>query len=148
MAGFETYLEVIRPSDLQLLKLRFYGLELGPPPSAGNPGQLVQRQPFPALVIVELPPQSIGEQSFFETPGFTPNPDPDAPADPTRPADPAADVPPPMPPVGARLSGPSWLVFDISGRTPIPYTVKGILDACRGRADPCFGAEAPAGDAG
>ncbi len=125
----ESYLEVIRPSDLQLLKFRFSGLMVNPPPSA-DPGQLVGVPNCPPLIVVEFPPQSIGEQSFFETPGFTPDPDPDAPSG--APADPTSNEDPPAGPVGSRLSGPSWLVFDVSGRLPIPYTAKGILDACRG----------------
>ncbi|HOV49471.1 MAG TPA: hypothetical protein PLM06_12645, partial [Anaerolineae bacterium] len=54
---------VLRSDDLLLVRFHFFGLQL-----QGQPAQLVKAPGASiALIIVEFPPQSIGEEAFFET---------------------------------------------------------------------------------
>lgn len=115
---------VLRPDDLLLLRFHFHGLKLQQV-SAGQPWTLVKdppNQPKP-LIIVEFPPQSIGEEAFFETTAIPPPTGQPPPTD-----TPNALKPPGQ--VGAFLSGPTWLVFNVTGQTPVPYTLAGLLAAC------------------
>jgi hypothetical protein len=120
---------VLRPDDLLLLRFHFHGLRLLQPQSSGQPWLLVKNPPGETkpLIIVEFPPQSIGEEAFFETlgipaPGDQPDPPPGTPPD--------VDNPLRQLPVQAYLGGPTWLVFNVANQTPVPYTLAGLLAAC------------------
>ena len=108
---------LVRGTDHLLLAVRFVGLELrtGPPPV------LVRRGREPGHVVVDLGPQHVLEQAFFETAG------PDVKASPSQ------SAPPPgsdalAHPVRTSLAESSRLVFSVTTQE-IPYTVDGLLDA-------------------
>jgi hypothetical protein len=121
---------VLRPDDLLLLRFHFHGLRLQHQ-AAGQPWLLVKNppdQPKP-LIIVEFPPQSIGEEAFFEKVDGVSLPTDQPPPDPPDPAN-SEDLRPP--PVNAYLSGPTWLVFNVANTVPVTYTLPGLLAACVG----------------
>lgn len=104
---------VLRPEDLMVLRFEFRNLRLRN--CIGEPPRL---EPFGIdrpLVIVHFPPQHLAEQVFFEasTAAFSEEPTP--------------------PPILARVSGPSRLVFDPqldpSGRSQWPSTLPFTLSA-------------------
>lgn len=121
---------VLRPEDLLLLRFYFHGLKLKAPESDGQPWLLVKNPPGEPkpLIIIEFPPQSISEQSFFElvkgvaAPNGQPPPDPPDPIESETPTKPGE--------VKARLSGPTRLVINVADQVPIPYTLTGLLMAC------------------
>ncbi len=106
---------VVRPEDLLVLKFEFrnLNLEIG----KGQPPKLVpatggQGRPRPPALVVNFPPQHVGEQTFFETEEKN-NPHNEAPKF----------------PIEARLAGWSRLVFAIpKGTTFIPYTLPSLLN--------------------
>jgi len=120
---------VIRPHDMLVLKFEFRNLSLN---TTGDAPQLVRdNSEQPAYIIVHFPPQHIAEQAFFEVdkklpvkdayrpPEVDPDPDADKPGgDPLRP-----------PPIHARLSGPSRLVFEVPEEVQkIDYTLQALLN--------------------
>ncbi len=125
---------ILRPDDLLLLRFHFHGLKLQSPQSSDQSWTLIKdppNQPKP-LIIVEFPPQSIGEQAFFEETGISPptgEPPPPPPGQPPPPPD-SGQTPKPPGQVGAFLSGPTWLVFNVANQNAIPYTLAGLLGAC------------------
>ncbi len=115
---------VLRSDDLLLVRFHFHGLMLQGSPSNGQPAQLVKIPNVNAqTIIVEFPPQSIGEEAFFEAP----SPPIPPPAGEPAPTDTSET---PTFPARAFLSGPTWLVFQVSATPPIPYTLAGIFAAC------------------
>ncbi|MDO8586001.1 MAG: hypothetical protein Q7T82_03080 [Armatimonadota bacterium] len=98
---------VIRPQDLLALKFEFINLTLK---TSGGPAKLVRTEAGkPACIVVQFPPQHIGEQAIHE--------------------DAAGNPRPPDPPVGSRLAGPSRLVFAVPSKTQeIPYTLDALLN--------------------
>lgn len=115
---------VLRSDDLLLVRFHFFGLQLQGPPADGQPAQLVKAPGASiAIIIVEFPPQSIGEEAFFEA-SSPPIPPPVGEPSPTD----TSQIP--TFPVRAFLSGPTWLVFQVSTPPPIPYTLAGIFAAC------------------
>ncbi len=121
-------LDVIRPHDMLVLKFEFRNLSLN---TTGAAPQLVRDDSEqPAYIIVHFPPQHIAEQAFFEVdkklpvadayrpPEVDPDPDEDTDPDELRP-----------PPVQARLSGPSRLVFEVPEEVQkIDYTLQALLN--------------------
>ncbi len=89
----------------------------------------------PARLILELPPQSFGEEALLDATG------PEAPVNPPageafpekrNTTNNAAQVLRPLPSVKLRMAGPSRLAFTMpAGVTSLPYTFAGILEACR-----------------
>jgi hypothetical protein len=100
--------DVLRPDDLLVMRLDFYNVSLVSDP-AGAGRRLVRTTPAHALVGVTLPPQSFGERTF----------------DATHPVE--------QPPIDARLSGATWLLFRVpkSELLKVPYTLTDILALLR-----------------
>lgn len=107
-------LRVARPQDLLLLTFRFKDLYLktrpGKAPSVTPSG--TKEHYRPGYLIIELPPQSIIEQAFYER------------DDSVQPPVPAGQPLPP--PIQSRISGASRLVFEVDH--PIDYSLDGLLD--------------------
>lgn len=116
---------VVRPEDLLALRLELENLVVRP----GNPPMLQRGAGSgSALLIVHFPPQSIAEESFFETrPPGTSNPPPPKPGTPQE-AEPAGSDPL-VRPARARIAGESRLVFAVPPGFSVPYTLEGVLGA-------------------
>lgn len=121
---------LLRTADLVSIGLTTNGLTLsrpdgaGPDLEGGAPARLLRQGSKPALITLTLPAQSFGEQAFFEaTPAVT-----DRKADPMAP-----ESEQPLPRTARRRqAGTSRLVFRLRATvTEVPYTVEGILQACR-----------------
>jgi len=101
---------VVRPDDLLVLKFEFrhMTLQVGP----GRPPQLVRTPNAPRpIIIVHFPPQHVVEQAFRES---------------------ESSSEPVTFPIGARIAGPSRLVFEVPDELPvIPYTLEALLDWSR-----------------
>jgi len=111
--------EIIRPNDLLHLTFDFHNLALK---SKSGGLELVRAKTGNAYIVVTFPPQSFGEESFFEVAAVPPSSnDPDAASvgeDPTK------------PPIQALISGKSWLVFRVpDAALPITYSLAGLLQA-------------------
>ena len=103
-------IEVRRPDDLLVLRLRLRNLELK---TDGNGPRLI-RQPenAQALLLVDFPPQSFGEEAFMLEEG--------------------KGLLPPLPSARVRMSGPSRLAFTMpKDQSELPYTLAGVLAAMR-----------------
>jgi len=106
----EFAVEVVRPDDLLVLTLDFYNIRLV---AAGGTAKDIERiGAGDGFVVAHFPPQSFGEQAFFETEsGASP------------PSDPLLG-----PPVTSRIAGPSRLVFRVApALLPCPFTLESIL---------------------
>ncbi len=115
--------DVLRADDFLVMSLDLQNLALLPAQGT-RPVRLARAQVSESRIVVALPPQSFGEESFFETsPGVKPQPpDPDAGKDQSEGL--------PDGPARVRMSAPTYLVFRIGDHVlPIPYTIEGILDA-------------------
>ena len=107
---------VIRPEDLLYLTFDFINVKLNIATTEPPTLKLIDGSKQ-AFVIVNFPPQHIGEQAFFV------NDDAHFPLLPFQESDPI------MNPVDSRMSGPSRLVFQIpNGSEPIPYNLIALLD--------------------
>jgi hypothetical protein len=110
---------------------------------AGSPPTLAIAGPGAAYVTLHFAPQAIAERVFFaagtkntqEQDGHVDQQtgEPPAPSPSPTPLEPLA-----APPIGTRISYPSRLVFRFeeeklrsAGIWPVPYTLAGILEACR-----------------
>lgn len=117
---------VLRPADLLALRLELRNLAVTP----GQPPRLKKAGDGAATLIVHFPPQSIAEETFFETPADDtsnqppPRPTPDKP----EPAGGGQETPT-GPPVRARIAGESRLAFAIPDGFDVPYTLEGVLAA-------------------
>lgn len=114
---------VLRPDDFLAVGFAFVNLRL----EQGATPRLVRADAAaPAFVILQLPPQHVLEEAFFESAG---------PALPLARDDADArrsSATLPSPPVKGRLSGPSRLVFRVpTGIDEVPYTLAALLEACR-----------------
>lgn len=123
-----------RPDDLMVAELTLHNLRVvpGAPPTLRRVD--ARRD---AVLVVELPPQSFGEEAFLDRTG------PEVPS--VLPGEFPSEVPPdrnvptaeaePLPPLGGtrlRMAGPSRLAFTMpDGVTSVPYTLEAVLDACR-----------------
>jgi hypothetical protein len=106
----ERGIEVRRPDDLLVLELRLRNLELK---TDGDGPRLVrQAENTQALLLVDFPPQSFGEEAFLAEDGMEPVP--------------------PLPAARVRMSGPSRLAFVMPpDQSDLPYTFAGVLAAMR-----------------
>lgn len=131
----EFRISVRRPQDLLVFDLVFVGLEF-----AANPPRL-ERQAASAYIVVEFPPQSFGEQAFFEVaeeedynpvtnekievtshPGYPPKNVPGG----------DEEVPKNLPSAHIRMSGRSRIAVTMpNGETTIPYDLASMLAALR-----------------
>ncbi|HET6960668.1 MAG TPA: hypothetical protein VFI56_28975 [Vicinamibacterales bacterium] len=113
---------VVRPTDLVALRLQLQNLVV----TAGSPPRLRKTAAGAAYLVVHFPPQAITELAFFETkPKGTTNPA--NPPDGTH--DDGGSQPPTPPPVRARISGESRLVFSVPDGFNVEYTLQGVLTA-------------------
>jgi len=116
---------VLRPADLLALRIELRNLAVTP----GQPPRLKKAGSGPATLIVHFPPQSITEQTFFETPaGNATNPPPPRPT-PDEPEPAGGQDTLTGPPVRARIAGESRLAFSVPDGFDAPYTLEGVLAA-------------------
>ncbi|SFJ50386.1 hypothetical protein SAMN04515648_4346 [Phyllobacterium sp. CL33Tsu] len=117
---------VVRPRDMLVLRLEFINLTV----SGGAKPRLKKSAAGSASLIVHFPPQTITEETFFETPPTaTHNPDPPRPGTPPKPEPGGAEALT-GPPVRARIAGESRLAFKVPDGFDIPYTLEDVLAAC------------------
>ncbi|MFN6999493.1 MAG: hypothetical protein ACK4ST_05590, partial [Elioraea tepidiphila] len=118
---------VVRAEDLLAIRIELRNLAVTP----GTPPRLRKSGTAAAHLILHFPPQSITEETFFETrPAGTTNPKrPDGTNDKDDP--PGGTETPKPPPVRARIAGESRLAFAVPDGFDIPYTLEGVLAACR-----------------
>ncbi len=116
---------VVRPGDLLALRLELYNLVV----QAGAPPTLRKTATGAAYITVHFPPQTITEKTYFEAkPTGMENPDrPDGEAD--KPDPPGGTEAPGPPPINARISGESRIVFKVPDGFVADYTLQGVLDA-------------------
>ncbi|WP_253958358.1 hypothetical protein [Rhizobium sp. WYJ-E13] len=119
---------VVRPDDLVALRIETRNLTI----VAGTPPRLKKQASGAANIILHFPPQSITEETFFETrPSGTQNPAAQRPDEQVK-QDPAGGSETPRtPPIRARIAGESRLVFQVPDGFDVPYTLEGVLDACQ-----------------
>ncbi len=116
---------VVRPRDLLVLRFELSNLTVSP----GKPPRLQKAGSGAAHLIVHFPPQTITEQTFFETrPAGTSNPPPPRPGTPDKP-EPGGSEALTGPPVRARIAGESRLAFKVPDGFDIPYTLESVLEA-------------------
>jgi hypothetical protein len=123
-----------RPDDLMVAELTLHNLRV----VAGTPPRLRRVDPArDAILVLELPPQSFGEQAFLAATG----PDETDADEKSRPQDegdedeptttPAEEIPP-LAGTRIRMAGPSRLAFTMpEGVSSVPYTLDALLEACR-----------------
>lgn len=128
---------VVRPDDLLALRIERRNLNVVP----GSPPRLVKSGSGAAFLILHFPPQAITEETFFEVrpPGLQNPEDSSTTANPNPNTKPKPDAPggsedPRTPPIRARISGESRLSFQVPDGFDIPYTLEGVLEACRSLA--------------
>ena len=114
----------VRPDDLLALRIELSNLVVTP----GDPPRLERASPSgAAALVVHLPPQSIAEETFFQTaPPGTSNPPPPKPGTPQA-SEPSGNEDPVAPPVRARIAGESRLAFSVPPGFSVPYTLEGVL---------------------
>ena len=123
--------EVVRPEDLLVLRFEFFNLglrgHLGPPGFLARPDEGA-----PAFIVLQLPPQAIAEEAFFESAGtIKPAKGEEGKSPPDASVVEADLTSAKVVPVRSRISGPSRLVFSVpSEDKEIPYTLEAILLAC------------------
>lgn len=114
----EWRVRVRRPDDLLVFDLLVDNLEL----TTGNPGPLLQRivAGSPAVLVVELPPQSFGEEAFqLAESDSEPSPNFKEPV-------------PPLPSARIRMAGPSRLAFVMpDDQDSLEYSLPAVLHAMR-----------------
>lgn len=111
--------ELIRPHDLVVQRFEFVNMAFR---GEGSERVISTTSGTPYLIVWHQP-QNIGEQAFFET---APNLNIDA----DDPDSGSGNEPPDPPPVHARYSGPSRIVYKVPPGTTIPYKLEDLLDAC------------------
>lgn len=131
----------IRPDDLLVCDFIFENLRIEASAVENAVPKLVRKDsPTPATLIVELPPQSFGEEVFLDKTGPEVASDPtgrDKFAETTGAVDPKnvfapGDPLPAMPSARIRMSGRSRIAFAMpAGETALDFTIEAILDACR-----------------
>lgn len=121
-------IELLRPDDLLTLTVTAQNLKLDTS-DPKNPALVVDKSSQPAYLIVTFAPQNIAEQAFFETGNITAQPPFNKVPPGTPPLPTANDTLSPAGEVGARIAGPSRLVFQLpKGVTKIPYRLASLLD--------------------
>nr|OAP90220.1 hypothetical protein A4U53_30320 [Rhizobium leguminosarum] len=119
---------VVRPDDLVALRIETRNLAI----IAGTPPRLKKQASGAAYVILHFPPQSITEETFFETqPAGTKNPAAQRPDEQVKQDPVGGSETPHAPPVRARIAGESRLVFQVPDGFDVAYTLEGVLDACQ-----------------
>ncbi len=131
---------VVRSDDLLSFHLELTNLRVQP--GTGEAPELAIAGRGDAYLTLHFAPQSIAERVFFAA---SPNiaKEQDGHVDTTTAQPPPSTPPTPLeplapPPIGSRIAYPSRLVFKFdedklraANRWPVPYTLAGILNACR-----------------
>jgi hypothetical protein len=112
-------IELIRPDDLVVQRFEFVNMAFR---GEGSDRIITTTTGTPYLIVWHQP-QNIGEQAFFET---APNLD----MDPDDTDAGTGNESPDPPPVHARYSGPSRVVYKVPPGTTIPYRLEDLLEAC------------------
>ena len=126
--------DILRPEDLLAITVAGINLRLDAP-AHGTP-RLVREKPGAAYLIFQFPPQAIFEQASFEltqvqSPSFNP-PQANPPVPPQPPPPVQSENPPPAGGTGARMTGPSRLVFRWPDElAAVDYDVASLLDWSR-----------------
>jgi hypothetical protein len=132
---------VRRPDDMCVGAFRLHNLRAVP--GTGTQGPRLERidATLPATVVLELPPQSFGEQAFLaatgpevaSVPADAPFPESSDVVDKNVPtAAEALWTAPTLPLARMRIAGGSRLAFEMPAATAsIPYTLAALLGACR-----------------
>jgi hypothetical protein len=117
--------ELIRPDDLVVQRFEFVNMAF----RGEGPDRVLTTTSGTPYMIVWHQPQNIGEEAFYE---HAPNLDlSDAnPKDPDLSNNVDKTLPYP-PPVKARYSGPSRVVYKVPPGSTIPYRLEDLLEACR-----------------
>ena len=129
----------IRPDDLLVCDFIFDNLQLE---TTGNGApKLVRKNPEAvATLIVELPPQSFGEEAFLDAPELEVASNPTgkdtfpetSPAVDAKNVAPPGEPLPPMPSAKIRMAGRSRIAFAMPAKeAELAFTIDAILDACR-----------------
>lgn len=120
-----TSLAVVRRDDFLVLGYQWWNRRLE---SRGKARRLLPQQPGAAHLAVNLAPQSIGEETFFEPDPSYKVGDSDMPGDMKGKAEDQEKNPiePRLPPVKALMAKPSRLVFKLSGELEV--TAQSLLD--------------------
>lgn len=129
-----------RPDDMLVAEATFYNMKL----DSGSPRRLVRTDASrDATLVIELPPQSFAEEAYLDAtgpevastiPGEFPDSNPDSRPEnePKNEARGGAETTPLPVETRLRIAKPSRLAFTMpAGVTSIPYTVEGVLQACR-----------------
>ncbi|XKM38410.1 hypothetical protein A4U53_005225 (plasmid) [Rhizobium ruizarguesonis] len=112
---------VVRPDDLVALRIETRNLAI----IAGTPPRLKKQASGAAYVILHFPPQSITEETFFETqPAGTKNPAAQRPDEQVKQDPVGGSETPHAPPVRARIAGESRLVFQVPDGFDVAYTLR------------------------
>lgn len=129
LSPIEFRVSFIRPDDLLVCDFIFDNMQL-----VGNdPKKLVRRKLAPSTLIVELPPQSFGEEAFLEPTGpvtekFDESSALAKPKNVATSGDPVGD----LPSAKVRMAGRSRIAFYMPGdESELDFTLEAILDACR-----------------
>ncbi len=117
---------VVRPRDMLVLRLELINLNV----VTGAKPRLQKSGAGAAYLILHFPPQTITEETFFETPPTgTSNQTAPRPTTPQKPEPGGAETVT-GPPVRARIAGESRISFKVPDGFDIPYTLEDILAAC------------------
>jgi hypothetical protein len=129
------YFDILRPDDLLAIKVEGVNLKLDKSPH-GSPRLVREKPGESAYLVFQFPPQTIFEQASFElttvqSPPFNPpTVNPPVPPQPLPPSQP--ENPPPLGATGARMAGPSRLVFRWPDQlAAVDYDIAGLLDWSR-----------------
>jgi hypothetical protein len=137
-APTEFRVSCIRPDDLLVCDFIFDNLRLE---TAGEGApKLLRTGAATATLIVELPPQSFGEQAFLDSTGPEYSSDPagketfpetSSVVNPKNKASPGEPLPP-LPSAKIRMAGRSRIAFTMpADETELAFAIEAILDACR-----------------
>lgn len=119
--------EIVRPDDLIYLSVTAYNLRPVDFPGGVRLERIDEHQP--ALLVFELPPQTIAEQAFFELSEIKPQDRPKPPPPPdAQPEKTKKEELAPGYTAKARIGRPSRLVFRLRDDVPgLPLTFEGLL---------------------
>jgi enamine deaminase RidA (YjgF/YER057c/UK114 family) len=113
-------LPVVRPDDLVSMRIELVNLKVENRNDAnlisGFSPRLIKAAGADAYIILHFPPQSFAEEAFFEV------------EDPTS----SNNETPGIPPIRARISNESRLVFVVPNGFDIEYSLTSVLEACQG----------------
>ncbi|HEV2578996.1 MAG TPA: hypothetical protein VGU25_17455 [Acidobacteriaceae bacterium] len=119
--------ELLRPDDLLTLTVETQNLRLDVT-DPNNPVLVVDQSSQPAYLVITFAPQNIAEQAFFETGNITAQPPYNKVPPGTPPLPTTDDTLLPAGEIGARISGPSRLVFQLPKNSKIPFQLASLLD--------------------